>query len=381
VRVLAGEPYGASIAFDRAFCERAFAAAAERGWARDLCAYMRAFWGSMYLNEYAFGGPFPRADFAFTSHICCSHSTWYRTVADHEGIPFFSIDVSSGPHHELTGPDDPRIVYIADQMGEAVEWMKKITGRPWDDAAMIAAIQTEMRTTSLWARICELNQAVPAPLDEKTMYSLYVLATLHKSSPEVADFYEELYEEVADRVKRGVAALATERCRLMTDTQPPWAFLKIFRFLEEFGAVSVGSLYTYGLQGTWEWEGETFRPRPTPMERGVAFGDRATALRLYAEWNAAKPQYQHFYDPRLKSRMMLAIARQWKVDGAILHLNRGCEGLSAGILQNRADLAQAGVPVVTYEGNMGDDAEFDEARTRGRIESLMEMLGLTRMGK
>ena len=38
----------------------------------------------------------------------------------------------------------------------------------------------------------------------------------------------------------------------MSDTQPPWGFLKVFRYLEEYGAVSVGSLYTFGLEGIWE---------------------------------------------------------------------------------------------------------------------------------
>ena len=95
---------------------------------------------------------------------------------------------------------------------------------------------------------------------------------------------------------------------------------------------------------------------------------------MLADWHLCKPQYQHFYDPALKTRMMLAIARQWGVDGAILHLNRGCEGLSAGIMQNRDELARAGLPLVTYEGNMGDDAEFDETRAQSRIEAFIEML-------
>lgn len=374
---LTGEPYAAAVAHDRAFADRCRRAADERGWARDLCAYMRCYWGSLYLNEYAFGGPWPRADFAFTNHICCSHAKWYQEAAEAEGIPFFCIDVASGAHSTIRGFDDPKITYIVDQMEEAIEWMRRVTGRPWDDERMIEAIRTEMRLTSTWAKICELNQAVPAPLDEKTLYALYVLGTLHKSSRTFADFYDELLDEVRDRVARGIAASPDEKRRVITDTQPPWAFLRLYRDMERYGAVSVGSLYTFGLQGIWTWDEKgDWVPRPTPMELGLPLGDRRTALARYAEWNAAKPQYQHFYDPSLKTAMMRSIVRQWKADGVILHLNRGCEGLSLGILQNRTELADANIPVVTYEGNMGDDAEFDEARVRNRIESFLEMLGL-----
>ena len=80
----------------------------------------------------------------------------------------------------------------------------------------------------------------------------------------------------------------------------------------------------------------------------------------------------------VKTDMMLKIVKQWGVDGAMLHLNRGCEGLSLGIMENKADLAKAGVPVMTYEGNMGDEREFDEVRTQARVDAFMEQLGLKR---
>jgi benzoyl-CoA reductase subunit B len=116
------------------------------------------------------------------------------------------------------------------------------------------------------------------------------------------------------------------------------------------------------------------------MQQGVTMATREQAMRLYCDWNLSKPQWQHFYDPRLKTEMMKIIVRQWQVDGVLLHLNRGCEGLSLGIMENRRGLAEEGIPVMSYEGNMGDEREFDYERTRGRIDSFMEILGLKREG-
>ena len=150
-----------------------------------------------------------------------------------------------------------------------------------------------------------LNKAVPAPLDEKSMYSLYVFGTLMKANRKVVDFYKELRDEVKDRVARGIAAVGNEQCRLMSDTQPPWAFLKVFRYLERYGAVSVGSLYTFGLEGIWEVkEDGSWGPRTTPME---------------------------------------------------------------------------GFPVMTFEGNMGDEREFDEVSTMARIDTFMESMGVKKL--
>ena len=83
-------------------------------------------------------------------------------------------------------------------------------------------------------------------MDEKTIYSLYVFGVLEQSNHEFADFYEELYDEVKGRVDRGIAAVPNEQARVMSDIQPPWGFLKIYRYLETWGAVSIGSVsYTH----------------------------------------------------------------------------------------------------------------------------------------
>jgi benzoyl-CoA reductase subunit B len=373
---LTGEPYAAAISHDRKFAKECMDAAESYGFARDLCSYMRIYWGGMHLDKYLFGGKFPKPDFIFQTQICCSHSKWYQHVALAEQVPQFYVDVGVGPYKDLT---DARLDYVVGQLNESIEFLEKSTGREFNDELFIKAVKNEMRSTSRWADICALNKIKPAPLDEKTMYSLYVLATLSKSSQWCADFYDELYDEVLDRVKRGIAAVPNETVRMMSDTQPPWSFLKIFRYLETFGAVSIGSLYTFALEGIWEVkEDGTWGGRTLPWNKGIEINDRQTALRLYADWNLSKPQWQHFYDPRLKTEMMLRIVKEWQVDGVMLHLNRGCEGLSMGIMENRMGIAQAGVPIMTYEGNMGDEREFDEVRTQARVDAFMEQLGLRR---
>lgn len=371
---ITGEPYAASISFDKEFSLRCLEAVEKKGYARDLCSYMRNYWGSVILDEYAFGGKFPKPDFMWQDHICCSHAKWYQVASELEGgIPTFCIDVAVGPYMDVT---DNRLEYVVNQMHDGIEWLEKTTGRKYDDEKLIEAVYNECRSTSLWAEICDLNKAVPAPLDEKSMYSLYVLGTLEKHSKEVADFYQELLDEVKYRVENQIAAVKHERCRLMSDTQPPWGFLKIFRYLEKFGAVSVGSLYTFGLIGVWEDKDDgTWGPRTTPQQKGIKIENRDQALKILADWNLSKPEWQHFYSPHLKSDMMARIAKEWKLDGIMLHYNRGCEGLSVGIAENRLALIEQGFPVMTFEGNMGDEREFDEAQTTSRIDSFMETLG------
>ncbi|MBW1881868.1 MAG: benzoyl-CoA reductase, bzd-type, subunit O, partial [Deltaproteobacteria bacterium] len=110
VASLTSEPYGASIAFDKDFSMKCMEAAERLGYARDLCSYMRNYWGSVILDQYAFGGAFPKPDFLWQDHICCSHAKWYQVVSDLEGgIPHYCVDVAVGPAHQL---NDNKIDYV-----------------------------------------------------------------------------------------------------------------------------------------------------------------------------------------------------------------------------------------------------------------------------
>jgi benzoyl-CoA reductase subunit B len=73
--------------------------------------------------------------------------------------------------------------------------------------------------------------------------------------------------------------------------------------------------------------------------------------------------------------MMIRIAKEWKLSGVMLHYNRGCEGLTVGIAENRLALLDAGFHVMAFEGNNADEREFDEARTKAKINAFMETLG------
>jgi len=42
-----------------------------------------------------------------------------------------------------------------------------------------------------------------------------------------------------------------------------------------------------------------------------------------------------------------------------------------GIAEYRLALKDAGFPVMIFEGNMGDEREFDEAQTMTRIDAFM----------
>jgi benzoyl-CoA reductase subunit B len=374
---LAGEPYGATIGHEPELSQQFGEAAEARGFARDLCGYMRNYWGSMYLDRFYFGGPFPRPDFCFQLHFCDSHAKWFQVVAEHYGVPYFSLDYPVLGRHER---EEARRDYLAGQMLDFIDWAQRITGRGYDDERMIEACRNEFISSSLWGEVMLENRNIPAPLDLKSIFSLYIIAVLMRDTPESVEFNRQVLDEVRGRVAEGIAALPDERCRLVDDSPPPWYFLRLYRHMEKYGVVVVASTYSILLAGAvTEGPDGRWGRAPTPEEQGMPLKTREDACRALAQFYLDRHIFDTFFTGQSKARIHSRIVREWQAKGLIIHQNRGCEGISLGSSEARLKLLEEGIPVVAYEANMADKREFDETQVMDRIEAFMEFLGLKKL--
>ena len=374
-----GETYGATAGADPAFSYPCVQATEAAGLGRDTCSYFRNYFGSMLLDKYYFGGAFPGADFYIQSHICDVHSKWYQAVSEHLGVPFYGVDMIPGPWGGKR--TEERVDYFTGQLLDLIEWMERTTGRGYDDERFAAAVINEWEGARLWAEICCLNQTTPAPLDLKTMLVVFLPLMLLKGESRTLEFCKELKAEVEERVRDGIAALSMERYRYLHEGFPPWHFLKVFRVLEEYGAVSLGSLYMFCTSGHWDIGDDGIWRPPKPFkEMGVRFKSREDIARFYARAYLGNLNYRgSFWMAEEKSRQVLQIYKQWHADGAVIHLNRGCKGAGGYMLEVRLAMINEGIPVVAYEGNAADRRDFDEAQVIDRLESFAESQGLSKI--
>jgi benzoyl-CoA reductase subunit B len=387
---LGGEPYGASCAFagkhDPSVCLGFFEAAEAARYPRDLCAYMRLTVGSLLANRYLFGGAYPKPTFNLQTHICDTHGKWYQIMSDIEGVPYHAVDfIPYAWETENETEESKRLKreYLVGQMLDTIDWMEKVTGENFDDEKFISAVNWECESTNLWARCCMANRAIPAVMDEKMMFSFYVIAVLMRQRKEAVDFYTELLDELEDRKRRGIAACADERFRFIHDSQPPWFSLDIFRYLEDFGAISIGAHYSFSLSGGWAYDPaqDTWLPAKPPREAGVELRTREEACEWYAEWILAYHTLLRSlrWSGRGKHKRILDIVKNWRADGVVIHLNRGCEGTAVGQMELNRFLSDENIPCMTYEGNLADSREFDYERTMAKIDTFMETLGLKKL--
>ncbi len=372
---LRGENYGAVISHDVKFSALCSEAMECRGFARDMCAYTKNFLGSMFLDKYAFGGNFPKPNFCIQAHSCDSHAKWFQYVSEYFNVPYFCIDVPAGNWEN--NPSEYRVKYMVGEMEEAIEWLEKVTHRKYDDEKLIEAVTNECTCSSLWAEVCLMNRAVPAPLDQRTILGLLSITAISRHTPEAVELLKFLRDEVRQRVDDGMAALPTERFRILDDRQPLWHFLDIYNHLNKYGAIAIGSFYSFTLTGSYdEQEDGTWVALKPPEERGIHIKDRETALRILASEEIMKRQIEKVHLPSQTNKALLMMVKEWSCQGVMMHFNRGCELNSSGAAENRLALREAGVPVFVYEGSMADRRDADISEITKRMDVYMEQVGL-----
>jgi len=370
------EHYSITVGTRPELAQRYAEAFESRGFARDFCALSRLYLGSMFAGESPFG-PFPRPDFCFMYHACDIQGKWFQVVSEHFGVPYFCIE------QPVTYPPEEarrrrNIKYLAEQFYDFIQWGERVLGRKFDDERFLKATYNSLECQSLWGEICCMNKAVPAPLDERALYALTAVACIMRHKDEAVAFYRELRDEIAYRRDEGIAAVAGERYRMMHDNQPPYYFLELYQIAERYGVVCIGSHTSFYLIGAFETGPDgRLRGRRTPREQGVEFRSREDIVEFLARWYEDMPFYQDIMVPELRLHNTLRLVEEWGVNGVLIHINRGCEGVTSAALLIRNALKERGIPTAIYEANYVDRRDFSQSQVVDILESFLESQGLT----
>ncbi len=384
VYIMGLEPLAGNTAWQAEFSLKCLEACEKVGWGREICGYSKNVWGAMMLNKFIMPDgtildEWPVPDFITSTSLAPCHCKWIQYINEYKDVPCYLFDTPK----MFPFNTEAMINYLSGQVLDFIKWAEDLTKRRFDDELFIKSVLNEFRSFRLWTKICELQKNIPAPLDEKSMYSLVVPNLTRCFKEETVSFYERLLEEVEERVEKGIAAVPTEQFRVITDAIPPWSFLQVWRYMErEYGCVSIGSPYIFILGGSWKLDEEgNLIPTPTPEEMGMRITNREEAVRALV-WYKTHFATETVYTPaggRVQHEVLQAVAKGWKIDGGILHLNRGCTMQALGGLESRRALWKIGIPAINFEGNDADPRDLDLTRTRRQIDIFLESYGVKRI--
>ena len=353
-----------------------------RGWGRELCGYVNTCWGAQFLgydfDEFPFG--YRDMSVAFPD-TCDQHCKRGQQCMDYSPIPRWG-----GDWPMYLGPIDPeREQALIDQKVYTtlltINDIERTFGIKFDDEAFLNNLSVRRRLLKYGIKIMELMSHVPSPIGQKDLYSFYTLGSLTKyDAEETVSFWKELTDEIQWRADNNIAAVANERYRWMEAHPPPWHFLSYYRYMEQYGALCIGSQYTHLMTSNmWNMDEDgklILDPYPLPPA-DQPIKTREDGIRyIFTEARGRRFKDDEYY----RKEKITDFAKYFKVDGAIMPLWRSGVGCTLTRKEQALRLMDMGVRVLHYEGPQpGDRTDLDEHDFLDKLDIWMESQGLEKI--
>jgi benzoyl-CoA reductase/2-hydroxyglutaryl-CoA dehydratase subunit BcrC/BadD/HgdB len=230
------------------------------GYSPELCSYVTNTMGYCKLfketGEAPQESPLPGgmgtpAMLLGSGFICEPRWKWFQSIATRFfDVPVYSSDPLAPPWD--IDPHDPRIEdhylsLLREDLNGQIAFMEKHTGKKLDLDRLREILALSHQALTYWRDTLALRKAVPTPMGSTDYFHAIIPQMYLVGDQEAVDFYREMYEEVKDRVERGIGIVEDEKYRLIWFGLPPWFNMGIFNYLESLGAVfAYESTYNVG---------------------------------------------------------------------------------------------------------------------------------------
>ncbi len=328
-------------------CEKAEA----MGYSTDLCSYARADISCATINGGPIGG-LPRPDMLICgNNICGTVMKWYEVQARYFDVPLFIFDTPichTGYTPEIKS-------YVRAQIDEYLYFLAAASGRPFAYDRIDEVGRLSLEGQRLWQQVLNTTARKPSPMSAFDAFFFLALIVTLRGTQVAVDFYKELLLEMEQRAAEGIAAVPSEKYRLLWDNLPVWYQLKwLSRTFAEHEACLVADTYTSAWCGSMQY-----------IDEHNFLDSMAEAYtRIYLNIGVDQMAEQ-----------VVEMVKFYDADGFVMHSNRSCKPYSFGQLDiQRIVQEKTGIPVLMLEADMVDPRNFSESQVETRIDAFMEII-------
>ena len=298
-----------------------------------------------------------------SSYSCDPRYKWYQALGRYLDAPIYCHDVIWPPSGWNPSPGEitDSINYQVEQLKGLVDFLESVTRKKLDLEKLSEIMDIADETYRIWYEAYRFRESSPCPMPSQDHFSCMVPAFYMIGDPRALIFYQELYDELADRIERGVGAIEDEKYRLMWGGGlPPWHTMNIFNYFERQGAVFTAETIL------------SYRP-PEPFE---------TPNNLHPLERIAHRWIRKLTDVHLKAakgcgdwrvQEILDLMDAYNNVGLVMHQARSCRAASLGQIHFRNVLKDhLEAPVLLWESDIVDVRNYSESQTKTRVDAFME---------
>ena len=313
--------------------------AEQAGFVGDTCGYHRSVMGAARKKI------MPEPDFLIATTCPCSGGiAIMENLADLFNKDLFVLNV---PQED----SEQNVAYLADQIGDMVEFVTRHTGEPLDEDKLRQAVENTNRTRKIMEDVYQLAQNVPSPTDGRLLTNFGLVMPLFCGTEAAAEIAQAYKDEFTARVDNGIPGVPDEKLRLLWIQNRIQFNNPLVELLEKEYRANIVS----------DELNDIFWDPIDPQDPYPGMARRAIAIPLNGSIQRRIGHLQK-------------LARAYSLDGAINPCNWGCrQGTGARGLMSDG-LKEIGVPVLNLEVDCVDKRNFAEGQLRTRIEAFVEML-------
>ena len=387
ITVIEDNPVGAMMQNkNEPYARKARLASEIRGWGREICGYQGNCWGGQFLNYIEDGTTWPKRKFVIPMPcVCDQHAKRGQQARDFENMPQWMADrlMYMGPRDEER--EEPMLEHKVYCNFRIINDIERIFGQQFDDEKLMTLVKGNLQVREYQKEISYIMaRTIPSPLSVKDLYSVYTIGGLTKVDPQATiDFWKMVRDEVKWRAENHIAAVGNERFRWIEAHPPSWHYMKYYRYMEDYGAVCLGSEYSHGAGSNWEVnpdgsigyrESSTY-PEDTPVNT------REDGIRI-ASGMDARPSGGFKANEYCYRDRIVKFAKFFQADGALLAIWRHGVGCTLTRKEQAMYLREADVSVMHYEGSQpGDRTDLDEKRLLDQLDTWMESQGFRKQSQ
>ncbi len=336
------------------------------GYSEDVCTYVKCDIGMMLNGNIGpTGEKIPEPDLLLLSYTgCFTFMKWFENLKRlYPDVPVALLHTPYQEGHEIT-PDMTQ--YMVKQLKEEViPKMEQVSGKKYDEEKLKKILGNTNKVEELMVKIFDTTKNKPSPIDAY-FAGVYYIGPINigfRGTREAVVYYEKLYEEILERVDKGLGPITPEgvmeeeKFRLVIEGPPNWThFREFWKLFYDLGAVIVASSYTK-VGGVYD---NGFRVNPDkPLESLADY-----CMNCYTNLN-------------LKQRVELLsnCITKYEADGFLVNSIKSCNSFSAGQLMIMRQLEEKlDIPVGFIESDLVDPRYFSYSNIKNRLESFFQML-------
>ena len=301
------------------------------------------------------------------SMLCDARVKWFQSLGHYMKSPVWMMETALPGVEEWADPEVRKwsLKLVMDEIKKFAAYLEKVLDRKMDWDQYEQTVNNTIALCRLAHDTFELRKAKPCPMHSRDFWSvmptyLYLRGDLEDS----IRCFQDLYDEVKERVEQGVGAVTPEKYRLVFGELPPWHSLGFFDRLAERG---------------WNFVKESWAYHPPRPLEGLE--DISDPVERHARFHL------HFvtgyYDEALADREYmgylgypyLQFAREFDCDGAFFHGLMSCRSASVHHPYSQELLMRKlKVPSLQVEGDLVDLRLFNAEDALRRAEAFEESM-------